>query len=146
MSARPNRYDEPAPARVVEPHHWALWAVEERCPGEGLNLGLPRQSPFYTQTRRRESDDEGPPPPAPDMRDRLVARLIGTCVAITLEASDKDLARTFYGAHPGASASPTERMVSCCQITKKGESATRNAVKIVQARVEGWVTGAIMAA
>lgn len=132
--------------RVVHPEHWALWAVEERCPGEGLQIGYPTQSPQHTVARRAKEQDPDHVPKAPiTAHDQRIARLIAVAVRMMIggdRADDRRLLRTYHGAHPGATASREERMAECCVITGKAVSATRHQIRQAEQYVEGWVEGA----
>ena len=129
---------------VVESVHWSLWASDERCPGQGMNIGYPTRSPFHTEGRRGSVDPDESPRAAITSVDRRIASLLALAVERVLsDHSERSLLRTFYGAYPGATADPGERMAQCCRITGKAESATRHHIRHVREWVEGWVDAAL---
>lgn len=119
----------------VGEHHWSLWASDNRENIAG-NLGYPKQTTFYTPSRR--SDGFGVAPITEE--DRFVADILGQAVQRATE-SDRMALVEFFGARPGAPAERTERLKRLEKLLQRNRTAVFVYVRTARARVEGYVEG-----
>ena len=121
---------------TVHNGHWALWATGCR---EGVKLGYPSQTTFYTPARRSEEVTNVLPMMTLE-RDETIAQIIGEGVHIA-NNDEKIALIEFFGAYPGAPVEKGRRIAAMKRKLNRPRSGCYEVMSRGQRFVEGYVLG-----